>query len=189
MLTKRGILLLALLSILFLPSIAMAQANGLAVVDDDGKTFGPVVGVPGGEKVMVYYVGDPSEATYFQFKNYVFIEIAPLGFFPTDGRHIYWTLVNCQGDPYTLDPFPEVFDSISPWTPNDPALSDLVLPLDPDQTRVLVHINGSRDFNGDCRDRDNEELNLIAVESFNLDFTLPFALVEIGGKGKGPKNR
>ena len=85
MLSKQWVLLqvflLALLSILLLPSIAMAQVIGLTVVHDDGKRVGPEVDINanGNGAALVYYLGNPSEAAYFQFKNYAFLEIKPDG--------------------------------------------------------------------------------------------------------------
>jgi len=185
MLTKRCVLLLALLSILFLPSVVTAQVIGLALVDGDGKRVGPVVDFLG-PHVRVYYVGDSSQATYFQFKDYIFLVIAPNGFLPprTD---VYWTLPLCQGDPY-LDgrapSFLAYFDTTEPLVVNDPALGELILPLDPALIPVILDVQSRRNADGDCL-TDIQELPLIAVETLNLDFTTPFTLVEITAAPEG----
>ena len=47
----------------------------LVVVDAQNKQVGLVVDTLG----TVYYKGEPSQATYFQFKDYVFVAVGPDG--------------------------------------------------------------------------------------------------------------
>ncbi len=109
MLRKRWVYLLALFSILFLPSLGMTQAIGLAVVDDEGTRVGPVVEFDG-IAARVYYVGNPSQSSYFQFKDYIFLGIEPDAISESK-IDVYWTLPLCQGDPYVELLFSNFFDS------------------------------------------------------------------------------
>ncbi len=96
MMTKRCVFLLALLSVLCLPSLAMAEISGLAVFDDNGKRVGPVIGTKDS--------GSTAPNVWFSFETNeelvtLLVDLSGDGLTGMGPKHFFFESTDCSGPP------------------------------------------------------------------------------------------